>query len=332
MSSYSFPGIAAATGTRVDSAAKHTMACRVNEALMNCWCENQQAPRSHLHTHKMKYCMHKNDLVLNCGQSLNHAGAIIKSSKAYPSVVSNLGDMTPCGKQALLWLYHVGNTAKNFIDKKEMLRVWCQNPDKFLPLLCKNALAEKERTVRELKDMPHFTAQGFSLGLAYASSLTGDTVGTVFIGGMVTVMNGAFEINSGEQVQWYFDFETDMFYTETVENPRNMRAIPSGTRKNASLDANISDSLSSVESKNKIQPSVSQEHRRIYNENQLGSLDAFPGGGSADRKKNIAYPKPYKISEDGNEHFADKIRIFAKCINGARPYEHVDLMLMTQSL
>ena len=34
----------------------------------------------------------------------------------------------------------------------------------------------------------------------------------------------------------------------------------------------------------------------------------------------------------GSEHFADKIRIFAKCINGARPFEHVDLMLMTQSL
>lgn len=332
MSSYSYPGIAAATGTRVDSAAKHTMACRVNEGLMNCWCENQQSSRSHIHTYKMKYCMHKNDLVLNVGQSLNSAGTIIRSSKAYPSVVSNLGDMTLCGKRALMWLYHEGETASDFITKKGKLREWCQNPDQCLLLKQENA-CDRDRASRELKDMPYFTAQGFALGLAYASNLSGDTVGTVMIGGMMTVMNGAFEMQAGEMVQWYFDFEENMFYTDSIENNSTLHVIPSGTRKAKTLESgNVSDNIVNVENFLQGSQKLADINRRVYNENQNGALDAFPMGGVSERKKNIAYPKAYRLNENHKEHYADKIRIFAKCINGARPFEHVDIMLMTQSL
>ena len=31
------------------------------------------------------------------------------------------------------------------------------------------------------------------------------------------------------------------------------------------------------------------------------------------------------------ESFGDKIRIFAKCVSGGRPYDQVDIMMMTQS-
>ena len=48
--------------------------------------------------------------------------------------------------------------------------------------------------------------------------------------------------------------------------------------------------------------------------------------------RNHLYPKPYMLTAEGADHYGDKIRIFAKCINGGRPYEMVDLMLMTQSL
>jgi hypothetical protein len=55
------------------------------------------------------------------------------------------------------------------------------------------------------------------------------------------------------------------------------------------------------------------------------------GPSLSDRKTGIALPKPYVLF-DGNDHYGDKIRIFAKCINGGRAFDHVDLMLMTQSL
>ena len=66
----------------------------------------------------------------------------------------------------------------------------------------------------QLKNMPFFTAQGYSLGIAYASALTGDTVASVLIGGMCTVMNGGFECKAGQMLQWYFDFERRCFYDE----------------------------------------------------------------------------------------------------------------------
>jgi hypothetical protein len=45
--------------------------------------------------------------------------------------------------------------------------------------------------------------------------------------------------------------------------------------------------------------------------------------------------KPYRLYKDNGvykDHYGDKIRVFAKCIGGAKPYEMVDIMLMTQSL
>ena len=38
------------------------------------------------------------------------------------------------------------------------------------------------------------------------------------------------------------------------------------------------------------------------------------------------------LTARGTDHYGDKIRIFAKCITGARKHEMVDIMLMTQSL
>ena len=52
----SFPGLAGATGTRVDSAAKHIMACRVNDNLLAQWCENQGNARNQLHIDKVSIC------------------------------------------------------------------------------------------------------------------------------------------------------------------------------------------------------------------------------------------------------------------------------------
>jgi hypothetical protein len=45
----------------------------------------------------------------------------------------------------------------------------------------------------------------------------------------------------------------------------------------------------------------------------------------------------HKLNTVGREyfmqdHYSDKIRVFAKCISGGRPFDTVDIMLMTQSL
>ena len=45
---------------------------------------------------------------------------------------------------------------------------------------------------RMLNAMPVFVPQGYALGIGYANHVSGDTVCTLQIGGMMTVMNGAF--------------------------------------------------------------------------------------------------------------------------------------------
>jgi len=68
------------------------------------WCVDTRDARNYLHNHKMKFCMHKNDLVLNCGQSLNDCATVMFNCKAYPSVVSNLGEMSIEARHVLKWL------------------------------------------------------------------------------------------------------------------------------------------------------------------------------------------------------------------------------------
>ena len=55
-----------------------------------------------------------------------------------------------------------------------MAKLSAQNPD-------------KGKVAQEVKNLPYFMAQGYALGIAYASALSGDTVGSVLIGGMCTV-------------------------------------------------------------------------------------------------------------------------------------------------
>lgn len=317
----SFPGLAGATGTRVDSAAKHIMACRVNDNLLAQWCDNQGNARNQLHIDKMKYCVHKDELVLNCGQPLHDEASILQTSTAYPSVVSTLGDMTPASKMALVQMYSDGTTGSDFMDAKKKLLQHTKDPTKMQALLvkAKDTSANTSKVICELKNMPYFVAQGYALGLAYASSLSGDTVSSVLIGGMATVMNGAFECRSGQMLQWYFDFEVNAFHQS------NNQYGKAGQRRINDADADrnqfwIKD----------VQLTEMEKNRKAFHERSLGMEGR--GEGSNAKKRNIAYPKPYMLCPNGTDHYGDKIRIFAKCINGGRPHEPIDLMLMTQSL
>ena len=108
----SMPGIAASTSSRVDSAAKHIMACKVNSDLMlhfvNESFGNPALKRRELHVNKDKYCVFKNDLVLNVNIVLfpDKSQVAGNGTRAYPSVVSTLGDCNNKAKEFLIKLYH----------------------------------------------------------------------------------------------------------------------------------------------------------------------------------------------------------------------------------
>jgi len=136
--------------------------------------------------------------------------------------------------------------------------------------------------------------QGYSLGRAYASPISGDTVFSVLIGGCVTAMNGHFAMHAGQLVQWYFDFEHENF--SNVNDVHNVVGQRTGNRRTAP-------------------DTLGQKRRRL----------------EEPRRKSFVHPKPY-VPDWDREVYGDKIRIFGKCLNGAGPFEPVDIMIMTQSL
>jgi len=54
-------------------------------------------------------------------------------------------------------------------------------------------------------------AVGYANTLGWAHPNTGDTMSTIMIGGLRTVMNGDFEVYTGDLLMWYWPFELDCF-------------------------------------------------------------------------------------------------------------------------
>jgi len=304
--------MAAMTRTRVDSAAKHIMPAKVDSNLMKIYCGVPNADLQVMHHKKLELLTEKDDLVLNVSRKL--ACVDTRTFHAYPAVISTLGKCTDAYQAILAVLYSQQNagdlhamidalktstarlkTVFEHIEGLEdanpcvaaFMRVY--GSFKILQDKTKDTLLE-----RELKSMPFYQMQGYSLGRAYASPVSGDTVFSVLIGGCVTVMNGHFAMHAGQQVQWYFQFEAPYFSTaHTADNVVGERLAGAGRAVNA----------------------IGMKRRKL----------------EEPRRNNFVYPKPY-VPTFKNEVYGDRMRIFAKCLNGGGAFEPVDIMIMTQSL
>jgi hypothetical protein len=305
-------GIASVTRTRVDSAAKHIMPAKVDSNLMKIYSGNPNADLQTLHAKKLDFLTEKDDLVLNVSRKLECLDT--RTFHAYPAVISTLGKCTDAYKQIVSVLYSQGGAR----ELHEMIRA-IQQPDKlkaafehihgldaagntcvrrfqsaYPKLEDLKTHVDAAALVRELKNMPFYQLQGYALGRAYASPISGDTVFSVLIGGCVTVMNGHFAMHAGQQVQWYFEFEHVHF--SVVHNEKSVV----GQR---------------ITEHGQVPEVLGQKRRRL--EEPL--------------RGNFVYPKPYVPSFD-SEVYGDRIRIFGKCLNGGGAFEPVDIMIMTQSL
>ena len=196
----------------------------------------------------------------------------------------------------------------------------------------------KQKVMTQICDLPDFRCQGVALGQAFASYLSGDTVASVLVGGMVTVQNGAFPMNSGDLVQWYFDFETQSFEAaDQINNGvRTTTDINFINGKNLTPGGLFTPQATVARNVSKRQKYMDE---RLYG----GSS----GGGSGNATHGVKDPstmiriKSYKPLQRQNtntgydmsavDHYGDKCRVFAKCISGGRAFDAVDIMIMTQS-
>lgn len=259
--------IANATATRVDSAAKHTLPCKVSDTVLKVLARDSKSI-DRIHLDKMIYCMHKDELVLCCAKPMKEEESSIYKTmrQVYPPVISTLGVITEDTKEAILKVYR----AKTLYEY------------------------EREKATGDLADFPEFSFQGVAMTQAWATPNFGDTVGTVLVGGMMTIVNGAFPIYTGDLVQWYFDFEEGEF-------------DEAGTRVTEPKGVKLDESALS--------------RRKFNDRNNNFRIPGYKG----QFKQNIIFPKPM-ISR----HYGDVIRVFGRCVNGGRPFEGIDVLIGSQ--
>jgi hypothetical protein len=299
------------TGTVVDSAAKHIRQCKVNTDLMGVWssCTPQE-----LHQNRYKYITHKDDLVLNVTQKIGRA--LSNKVDVYPSVVSTFADIDLNAQCAMMYLYDSARPL-DFLQKvaaiagTDMARrdtldadiaAWA-GPKIVNPGFDVSVPIVKTKFDSFIARMPYLQAQGYAQTVGYASAVSGDTVLSVLIGGIVTVRNGHFPMRCGQAVQWYFNFEKDSFSSQ--HGAAGVAEWDIGSR----IEVPVAGA----------EPLPLTDRR--------GKMEGHP------LRTLFALPKPYVISSrTGDELYGDKIRIFARCIGGGGAHEMVDLQLMTQSL
>jgi hypothetical protein len=99
------PNVASATGTRLDSAAKHQIAVRASYEHLLSWVGYEQIV---LQKEKHAFAIAKDELAIACTRSVrkNVPSRGNQRNKAYPSVVSTLARMEQSAKNYLVLLFH----------------------------------------------------------------------------------------------------------------------------------------------------------------------------------------------------------------------------------
>ena len=95
--------LAFSTGTRVDSAAKHIMACKIDTQLMKAYSGKEGATLHDLDHEKLDFLTEKDDLVLNACQKLFKSGD--GALHAYSPVISHMGKCKEHMRFFMRWLY-----------------------------------------------------------------------------------------------------------------------------------------------------------------------------------------------------------------------------------
>jgi len=276
-------------GTRIETGSRHNLQCRLDKArfvhglsyrdsaagvasVAKCTNADEELRRN-----KVKYMMHKDELVVCTSHNLLGAGTFQKRSLPYPHVITTYAGLADA-------------TIDYFVElcTLDATDYWTRI----------HTDATTSTGVEMKKETPDLRAMGYSMGVAYAHPHSGDTIGTVQIGGLITVQNGAYEMHTGDLVQWYVQDKEEKYFdadTGKRENPPPPQKLVMDNRQ---------------------QHYMRNSGFQTPNNRQCG-------------KDSVFLPKPYH--PDGASYM-DKLRVFAKCVSSAGKFEKVDILICTQSL
>jgi hypothetical protein len=333
------PSLAQATSTLLDSACKHIQQCRVSQDHMTKFLKNSH-DQDELIRNKYRYCVHKDELVLGVGRSWAKDGSDKKfQNNAYPRVVSNLGgmaDMVGTEDSPEVKLMKVMYHNATSIPERNGILTKFQNalPADFPPVpaavmeLAGQAYLGAAGGDGTMTFAPHvhrihdFITVGYANTLGWAHAHCGDTMTSVMIGGLRTVMNGDFDVFTGDLIQWYWPFERNCF-------------MKNGRRKKRLMDNTAAPPFPVLQA-DPGQISADGSANTNWNLDRDGQLrkqffDQQYGERRPDDKKMVALIKPYKRDDDAPRIY-DWYRVFAVALCSARPREKVDIRISRQAL
>jgi hypothetical protein len=166
-----------------------------------------------------------------------------------------------------------------------------------------------------VQNIHDFVTVGYSNTLGWAHAHCGDTMTSVMIGGLRTVLNGDFEVFCGDLIQWSWPFERDCFEKDgrrkditypAVRVPGDHGDLQADPTQGVELTFDRDTGL-----------------RRKYFDQQYGQKRGV--------EKVVPLIKPYK-RDDKDPRIYDWYRVFAVAICSARPREAVDIRISRQAL
>jgi hypothetical protein len=313
--------LGSSVGTRVESASRHMLQCRVHKDRYLSWNVDNEL----LRRNKNQYSMTKDELVVDSSSSLFPArDHVCKQPHPYPRVVTTwrgldeklmnvycflMAQGLPTYFELLKYLgsFPDKKLASNNDDGRPMFTDRLRKPvfKEFQTALEKLDAAETKKLWHQFHTIPDFRVMGYSVGTAYAHEYNGDTIASVMIGGLVTVQNGRYAMHTGDPVCWYVQYVEEVCFD------------PDGKRLE-DHPSKLLDSLEGAGGIAHVRPTGKQGHAMRNS-----------GFGDTKLKDNIFLPKPFFFE---NASFGDTRRVFAKCLSNAAPYERVDIMIASQSL
>ena len=303
------PNVAQATGTRVDSASKHQIAVRASYEHLLSWVGYDQVV---LQKEKNAFSIAKDDMTIGVSKPVrrNEASKGNTRNKAYPSVVTTLARMETPAKNYLVMLYHNPN---NFQERDKFIRDVEKRPD-----VWDGAMSEVAK--KQIAEMPEFYFVGISVGSAQAHPLSGDNTCTTMLGGLRTITNGAFPVDAGDIIQWYWSAETRCFDSE------GRRLEPIGGQRSEDVSIFLSRNEQNLSLDSARRKATYERGNGVYTNSQTDSTVRYNG------KLETAFPKALRTRVDGKRVPGDCIRVFARALSTARPFEPFDVLINRQSM
>lgn len=331
------PSLASVTGTRTDSASKHIRVCRVGQDYICNWLGRSEQD---LKSDKLKFAVQRDDFFIGCGKPLfDTSNGCFNNKKPYAIGLGHLHGQRPVVMQLISLINHVCITQRDFF-------LVCRGLTKFLN---KN-FSDSDADIKAIRGIPDFYMGGVALTVGYPHGNIGDTALSVLTGGMMTVMNGPFEINPGDTCTWIWHFELPQFDDKVKahrkigtkkENYKTVKTIlgdcfginpmlhdtaivtgPVGCNDFLKELHKITIKMEDLRAHD-----INTKRRKVHFDEQMRVINKNSSNNSG---KHDAIPLLIPMPE--NASYMDRKRAFGKCMMSARPYEKTDVKLCNQGL